>query len=126
MSAKNKMKTIGLFPVLFLCIATGLLAQQPQLPKNVNQPKQVIVPTKPLINKDSVRYVAAPTTVTANNRIATADEIYIQNGSFIIRTARDYRYLHYPLLSMSLKFFWYKPGAAFLLIVPVLYFLLLQ
>jgi len=78
---------------LLLFFATTSVAQNPQLPKNINQPKQVIVPTKPLIKKDTVKYVAVPNTVTANSRIATADELFMQNGSFAIRIANDYRYL---------------------------------
>jgi hypothetical protein len=36
---------------------------------------------------------AVTQTATASGRIATADELFLQQGSFILRTARDYRYL---------------------------------
>lgn len=44
--------------------------------------------------KDSPVYVAkTPTATVGFTRLATADELFLQSGSFLIRTARDYRYL---------------------------------
>lgn len=52
----------------------------------------VLVTKKPA--KDSPVYVAQQHTITLNNAgLATTDEIFIQNGLFLIRSARDYRYL---------------------------------
>lgn len=39
------------------------------------------------------QYTAVPPVATVSGKIATADELFIQQGSFILRTARDYRYL---------------------------------
>lgn len=91
---KNIIKNIALVAAVFLLLYSGLRAQQPQLPKdiNVNQAKP-IKPTKPLVKKDSVTYTAAPVTVTPNTSIATADELYMSHGTFLIRTSKDYRYL---------------------------------
>jgi Ricin-type beta-trefoil lectin domain-like len=95
---KNIPGIIKLFTLLiaFLFIADGIKAQQPTLPKDINRPKQIL-PVKPnqVIKKDSVKYVAVPVTVTANTTIATADQLYLGQGSFAIRTYRDYRYLTY-------------------------------
>jgi hypothetical protein len=43
--------------------------------------------------KEEPVYVAHQPTVAVNGRLATADELFIQNGAFLIRSARDYRYL---------------------------------
>jgi Ricin-type beta-trefoil lectin domain-like len=88
----GKIKT-GLLTGLLLLFVQGIISQQPQLPKNINQPKQVLIPIRPLIKKDEVKYVPAPVTVTAMTSFATADQLYLATGSYLIRTARDYRYL---------------------------------
>lgn len=94
MKSQIKIKKNFLFAGLSLFFASILTAQQPQLPKdvNVNQAKP-IKPTKALVKKDSVTYTAVPVTVTPNTRIATADELYLSQGTFLIRTSKDYRYL---------------------------------
>ncbi len=86
--------------VQFLFIAFNILlssenafAQITQLPKNATIQNKLPVTVKPLVKKDSVKYVAVAPTVTVNTNIATADEIFLGNGSFLIRTVRDYRYL---------------------------------
>jgi hypothetical protein len=86
--------------VLFLFIAFNILfsseyafAQITPLPKNVTNQNKLPVTVKPLVKKDSVKYVAVAPTITVNTNIATADEIFLGNGSFLIRTVRDYRYL---------------------------------
>lgn len=44
--------------------------------------------------KETPVYTAKPVTTTVGfTRLATADEAFLQSGSFLIRTARDYRYL---------------------------------
>ncbi|NOT51815.1 MAG: RICIN domain-containing protein [Chitinophagaceae bacterium] len=51
---------------------------------------------KPVVASDTTKkteYAATPVRATVSGRIATADELYLGNGSFLIRTARDYRYL---------------------------------
>lgn len=89
-------KKIFLPVILLVCLffGTSLLAQQPQLSKDakINQAKP-LKPTQPLVKKDSVTYTAVPATVSASARIATADELYIGQGTFLVRTAMDYRYL---------------------------------
>ncbi len=90
MNKQYSKKNLLLF-CLFLWQAS--IAQQPQLPRNATQPKQEIKPVRPLVKKDSVTYVAAPVTVTPNTTLVTADELYLGQGAFLIRTVRDYRYL---------------------------------
>lgn len=91
-----KTKRCCLLALLFFMIITAIHAQKPVLPKNTNQSQKVITPTGgPVIKKDSEKYESVPTTVATSNRIATVDELYLSNGSFVIRTARDYRYLTY-------------------------------
>ncbi|MFZ1313950.1 MAG: hypothetical protein WAR38_13880, partial [Chitinophagaceae bacterium] len=70
-----------------------LFSQQPPLPAKKVEPRKAIIPTKPIVKKDSVTYVATPTRVEVNTRIATADEIYINQGTFLLRSGSDYRYL---------------------------------
>lgn len=43
--------------------------------------------------KAPVYDVAAPNTATITSRLLTPDEQFLQSGAFLIRTARDYRYL---------------------------------
>jgi hypothetical protein len=49
-------------------------------------------PTKPA-NEVPVYDVAAPNAANISARLSTADERFLQSGAFLIRTARDYRYL---------------------------------
>jgi hypothetical protein len=92
---KNTPGIIKLFVLLisFFFVADSIKAQQPTLPKDVNRPKQLPVKPNPLIKKDSVTYVAAPLTTTVNTSVATADQLFLGQGAFLLRTARDYRYL---------------------------------
>jgi hypothetical protein len=76
----------------FLFINAGK-TQQPGLPKDATRTKQLPVQPKPLIKKDSVSYQVVPVGVRASATLATADELYIGQGSFLLRTVRDYRYL---------------------------------
>ncbi|HEX7845059.1 MAG TPA: RICIN domain-containing protein, partial [Chitinophagaceae bacterium] len=69
------------------------LISSAQLPPGTKPNTKLPVPVKPTIKKDTVKYVAAPVTVRAAGRIATADELYMGNGNFLIRTARDYKYI---------------------------------
>ncbi|MFN4313454.1 MAG: RICIN domain-containing protein [Chitinophagaceae bacterium] len=54
-----------------------------------------VITTNPTISaKEAPVYdVAAPNTATISARLSTADERFLQSGAFLIRTARDYRYL---------------------------------
>ncbi len=88
------MKAKFRFQFFILFIVTGnIFGQTPTLPKSATNQNKLPVQSKPLIKKDSVTYVAAPNTVSTTARIATADELFVGSGSFLIRTARDYRYI---------------------------------
>ena len=78
---------------LLLFQTSMLFSQQPPLPAKKVEPRKAIIPTKPIVKKDSVTYVATPARVEVNTRIATADEIYINQGTFLLRSGSDYRYL---------------------------------
>ncbi|MFN9710024.1 MAG: RICIN domain-containing protein [Bacteroidota bacterium] len=43
--------------------------------------------------QDNNVYIAQPPSIMPNRQLATADELFIQGGAFLIRSARDYRYL---------------------------------
>lgn len=92
---KKRSDAAGLFllSVLLLIAAGNLAAQNPTLPKGAANQNKLPAPVKPLVKKDSVRYVAVPPTAQVNTRIATADELFMQTGSFALRIANDYRYL---------------------------------
>lgn len=93
MNKKLQLVKVVLWVVLIICFAEKGLGQNPALPnKPVNQ-NRLPVPSKTVIKKDTVKYIAVKPTVQANSRIATADELFMQNGSFVFRIANDYRYL---------------------------------
>ena len=61
--------------------------------KKLAKPNPADLFTKPT-KKDSPVYAAKKPTVSLGDaRLATADELFIQGGAFLIRSARDYRYL---------------------------------
>ncbi|HEV7780177.1 MAG TPA: RICIN domain-containing protein [Chitinophagaceae bacterium] len=93
MNKRPSLQKSSMLLLLFLITSVVSLAQQPQLPKGVTQNQKPIIPVKPLVKKDTVRYVAVTPTITASSTFATADELYIQQGTFILRSANDYRYL---------------------------------
>jgi hypothetical protein len=91
-------KNIGLQFLLFAFIFSHdpLHAQKPVLPKDIKK-TQPLPPIDPdvRIKKDSVKYVAVQPTVRASGIIATADQLYLGGGFYLLRTARDYRYITY-------------------------------
>jgi Ricin-type beta-trefoil lectin domain-like len=102
-------KIFFVFLLSFLVTIEHIAAQEIPAPKKVNQQDKNLKPVKPLVKKDSVTYTAVPATATATGRIATADELYIGQGTFLIRTASDYRYLTIKDISpvaSSMAFVW--------------------
>jgi hypothetical protein len=85
-----------LLMVLFILVTNMLPAQKPTLPKDF-KPGQLPAPKdlKVIEKKDTVKYVAVPSTVRASGTIATADQLFLGQGYFLVRSARDYRYLTY-------------------------------
>ena len=90
---KTKFLITLIFPFLVLIPSVNVFTQVTTLPKNATNQNKLPVPVKPLIKKDSIRYVAVAPTVTVNTSIATPDQLFLGQGSFLIRTVRDYRYL---------------------------------
>ncbi len=94
---KTKILILQFLVITFniLLSSENTFAQITPLPKNVTNQNKLPVPAKPLVKKDSAKFVAVAPTVTANTTIATADQLFLSNGSFLVRTQRDYRYLTY-------------------------------
>lgn len=82
--------------LLFIIIGFKNVAagQVNKLPRNATNQNKLPVDAKPVIKQDtSKKYVAVTPVVTTTARIATADELFMGRGEFLIRTARDYKYL---------------------------------
>lgn len=83
-----------IFAILFLSGAITIFSQQPIFDKkNLSNRKQLPAPDVKLVKRDPVSYHPAPIVVNASATIATADQLYLGQGSFLVRTVRDYRYL---------------------------------
>ncbi len=91
-------ESFGLLLLLISFSFSVCVLAQPVLPKDVIQPKTLPVQPKPIVTKDTTKkpattYTVVQPTVAVTATIATADQLFIGQGDFLIRTVRDYRYL---------------------------------